>query len=71
MKLLPPQQENIYLILNDIIQTTNSSATLQGYAMIKRRIKTSKKVIECKAVLICDYSTKYVIENWYKKNITN
>ena len=62
MELLPPQLEDGYPSLDDIMQATNSFASLQGYAIVKRRTKTSKKGIVHKAVLMCDRSKIHTTE---------
>ncbi len=68
MELLSPQLEDEYPSLDDIMQVINSFASLQGYAIVKRHTKTSKKGIVCKAILICDHNKVYTTEYWCKRD---
>ncbi len=68
MELLPSQLEDGYPSLDDIMQAINSFAFLQGYAIVKRRTKTSKKEIVRKVVLMCDHSKVYTTEHWCKRD---
>lgn len=63
MELLPLELEDTYPSLNDMNQAINFFASSQGYAVVKRRTKTSKKGVLRKAVLMCDCSKEHVIEN--------
>jgi hypothetical protein len=54
MELLPPNFSHIFSTLNDLITAVNEFAGDQGYAVVKKRIKNSKKGVLRKAVLRCD-----------------
>lgn len=68
MELLPPQLEDGYPSLDDIMQTINSFASSQGYAVVKRRTKTNKRGVVRKAVLMCDRSKVHATEHWRKRD---
>lgn len=57
MELQPPiLPQASYAILEELILAVNVFAAIQGYAIIKRRTKKSKKGVLQKAVLICNRS---------------
>lgn len=51
-----------------MIEAINTFASLQGYAIVKRRTKVSKKGVLRKVILIYDRSKKHIIENWCKRD---
>lgn len=58
---------NKYSFFNNLIQAINTFASLQGYGIVKKRTKVSKKRVLKKAILIYNQSKKYHTRNWYKK----
>lgn len=53
-----------YISLDNLLQVINSFAISQGYTMIKRKTKVSKKRVLGKALLICNWNKKYYSKNW-------
>ncbi len=68
MDLQPPDLPDTYLSLDSLIEASNTFASLQGYAVVKRRTKVSKKGVLRKAILMCDRSKEHITENWCKKD---
>ncbi len=64
-----PDLSNNYAFLDALLQAVNSFVFLQGYAIVKRRTKVSKKDILKKAVLMCDWSKEYHTKSWNKREI--
>lgn len=63
MELQPPiLSQASYATLEELISVVNVFAVIQGYAVVKRRTKKSKKGVLQKAVLICDRSKVHVDE---------
>ncbi len=60
-----------YFSLDKLIKALNIFASLQGYAIVKRCTKVSKKKAFCKAVLMFDRSKEHIDENEGKKNTTS
>ena len=54
MDLQPPDLSDKYASIDNLIQAINTFASLQGYVVVKRRTKVSKKGVLRKAVLMCD-----------------
>lgn len=52
MDLQPPNLSDKYTFLDDLIQAVNTSVSTQGYAVVKRKTKVSKKGVLRKPVLI-------------------
>lgn len=68
MELLLPQLEDRYFSLDNIMQAINFFASLQGYTIMKKHTKTSKKGIVYKVVLMYNYNKVYITEYWYKRD---
>ena len=59
MNLEPPPTDKAYHDLDSLIKAVNDFSSSQGYAVVKRRTKVSKKGVLRKAVLVCDRGRKY------------
>ena len=59
MKLLPPELPDPFPHFDDAYIAANSYAASQGYALVKKRTKQSKKGVFRKAVLRCDKGASY------------
>ena len=59
MDLQPPDLSENYASLDALLQAVNTFASSQGYAVVKRRTKVSKKGVLRKAVLMCDRNEEY------------
>ena len=69
MELQPPNLSNrFYPSLDELVIAL---ASLQGYAIVKRRPKTSKKGILQKAILMCDREKEYIDNQRGKRNTTS
>ncbi len=60
-----------YTTLKKLISAINIFATLQGYAIVKRRTKKSKKRVLRKAVLICNRNKIHIDERKFAIDITS
>ena len=58
MDLLPPPENQSYESLSDLVSAINAHAAAQGYAVVIKRSKKSKKGLVRKAWLICDKSRR-------------
>ena len=67
MDLQPPNFPDKYASLDNLIQAINTFASSQGYAVVKRRTKVSKKGVLRKGVLMCNQSKEYHTESWSKR----
>lgn len=54
MKLLPPVLPDSYPTLNDLLAAVNEFAGDQGYEIVKKRTKKTKKRMLKKTMLRCD-----------------
>ncbi len=70
MDLQPPDLPDTYPSFDSLIEAINTFASLQGYALVKKRTKVSKKGVLRKAILMCDRSKEHITENWCKKEDT-
>lgn len=70
MKLLSVQQEDLYILLDDILEAISYFKFLYSYIIINRYTKTNKKHIIPKLILIFNCNKEYVINNWYKIDIS-
>ncbi len=68
MDLQPPDLPDTYSFLDSLIKAINTFVSLQGYTLVKRRTKVSKKGVLRKAILIYDRSKEHITENWCKKD---
>ncbi len=70
MELQPADLLNkFYPSLDELVKVFNTFASLQGYIIVKKHTKVSKKGIFRKAVLIFDKSKKHIDENRGKRDI--
>lgn len=67
MKTQPFNLLNHYTSFNILFQAINIFAYSQDYAVVKNRIKVSKKGVLRKAVLMCDQNKKYHTKSWNKR----
>lgn len=67
MDMQPPPTDEAYLTLDYLVNAVNEFASAQGYAVVKRRTKTSKKGVLRKAVLICDRGRKFEAKGYGKR----
>lgn len=56
-----------YTFLDALLQAVNTLASSQGYTLVKRRMKVSKKRVSRKTVLICNRSKECHTKSWDKK----
>jgi hypothetical protein len=59
-----------FLTLNDLVRAVNEFAGSQGYAVIKKRTKLSKKGVLRKAVLKCDKEGNGKLQEYGKRVIS-
>ena len=72
MELQPPDLlDRFYLSLDELVKALNIFVSFQGYAIMKRRTKVSKKGVLRKAVLIFDRGKEHIDENGGKKDTTS
>ena len=71
MDLQPPDLSDKYVSLDNLLQAINNFASSQGYAVVKRRTKLSKKRVLIKAVLKCNWNKEYHSKNWSKREISS
>lgn len=57
-----------YYFLDELVKALNTFASFQEYAIVKIRIKVSKKRVLRKAILMCDRGRKHIDENRGKKD---
>ncbi len=70
MELQPPLLPQVsYATLEELISAVNVFAATQGYAVVKKRTKKSKKDLLRKAVLMCDGSKAHVDEGRFARDI--
>lgn len=67
MNLEPPPTDVAFFDLDSLIKAVNEFASSQGYAVVKRRTKVSKKGVLRKAHLICDRGRKYEVRGYGKR----
>lgn len=72
MELQPPDLlDRFYPSLDELVTALNAFASLQGYAIVKRRTNTSKKGVLRKAVLMCDRGKEHIDKNGSKRDTTS
>ncbi len=72
MELQPSNLLNrFYPSLDELIIALNAFASLQGYAIVKRRTKTSKKGVLRKAVLMCDRGKEHIDKSRGKRDTSS
>ncbi len=60
-----------YATLEELISAVNVFAATQGYAVVKKRTKKSKKSVLQKVILMCDRSKAYVDEKRFARDTTS
>lgn len=72
MELQPLNLLNgFYPSLDELIIALNTFASLQGYAVVKRRTKTSKKGVLQKALLMCDRGKEHIDKSRGKRDTSS
>lgn len=71
MDLQPFNLPNKYIFFDNLLQAINGFVSLQGYAIVKRRIKVSKKRVLRKPVLIYDWNKEYYSEYQSKRETSS
>ena len=67
MNLLSSRIIDYYESLNSLLVAVNTHAASQDYAVVKKRIKNSKKGVLRKVVLMCDRSYIFIKNTEYEK----
>ncbi len=70
-KMLLSNLIEFYFILDDLVTAINEFVGSQGYVVVKKRIKVSKKEVLRKAILRCDKDKKHEYERFEKRETFN
>jgi biopolymer transport protein ExbB/TolQ len=67
MKLLSSSFSHTFVTLNELVSAVNEFADDQEYAIVKKRIKNSKKEVLRKVVLRCDKDENFKSQEFEKR----